>query len=148
MRDMSEHNHPADDVPPGPDDVRVDMSIPADPAQLQLLRSMAAALAVSLDFDIDTMADLRMAVDELGATMITRARPRARVSCRFDTKGLAVTVTAEAPVTGLDPIDRESFGWMVLTTLAESVTGDVTDLDGAGPRLRLSLTVRPTRAAR
>lgn len=128
-------------------EVRVDVSIPADPAQLPLLRSVAAALSVSLDFDIDTMADLRMAVDELVGTVVTRARSETVVTCRFVTQGDAVTVTADAEVAQADPIDEGSFGWMVLTTLAESVTSEVMNPDGAGPRLRLSLTVRRARAA-
>lgn len=126
--------------------IEIEAAIPADAARLPLLRGIAAALAVSLDFDIDTMADMRMAVDELGATVVTRARPESSVRCRFASDGDAVTVTATAPVTTSQDVDRASFGWMVLTTLAQSVSCEVTDLDGSGPQLTVSLTVRPTQA--
>jgi serine/threonine-protein kinase RsbW len=126
---------------------RIEVTIPADPAGLPLLRSIAAALAVALDFDIDTMADLRMAVDELGATVVTRAHAGSPVICRFVAEDDAVTVSASATAAGGEPLDQTSFGWMVLTTLAESVTGSVQNLDGKGPEVRLSLQVRPVRAA-
>ena len=132
--------------PGGPGAITIDAAIPADPTQLQLLRSIAAALAVSLDFDIDTMADMRMAVDELGTTVVTRARPESQVECRFVSDGDVVTVTATAAVASAQDVDTRSFGWMVLTTLAQSVRSEVADLDGSGPRLTVSLTVRPSRA--
>lgn len=127
---------------------RVEVTIPADPARLPLLRSIAAALAMSLDFDIDTMADLRMAVDELAATVVTRARADSPVSVAFVAEGDAVSVRATATASDPAPIDKDSFGWMVLGTLSESVSGTVDDRDGAGPRVQLSLKVRPARADR
>lgn len=127
---------------------RVEVTVPAEPSRLPLLRSVAAALAVSLDFDIDTMADLRMAVDELAATAVTRARPDATVLVTFVAGDQTVRVDAVAPAADPAPIDRDSFGWMVLTTLAESVSGVVEDPDGSGPQVRMSLVVRPARAAR
>ncbi len=126
--------------------IEVEASIPADPAQIQLLRSIASALAISLDFDIDTMSDLRMAVDELGATAVTRARPGGPVSCRFVAVDDAITVTLAVGASSAEPVDRGSFGWMVLTTLAQAVTSEVDGSQDDGPELRLSLTVRPVRA--
>ncbi len=133
--------------PVADDASRVQVTIPADPARLPLLRSIAAAMAVSLDFDIDTMADLRMAVDELAATVVTRARPGSPVRVEFMTEGDAVAVSALASASDPDPIDEGSFGWMVLSTLSETVSGTVEDRDGQGPQVHLSLRVRPARAA-
>jgi serine/threonine-protein kinase RsbW len=144
MTDSSKHSGGTDY---GVAAARIEVTIPADPAGLPLLRSIAAALAVALDFDIDTMADLRMAVDELGATVVTRARAGSPVTCRFLAEGDVVTVTASAPAAGDEPLDQGSFGWMVLTTLAESVTGTVRTVDGLGPEVELFLQVRPLRAS-
>jgi serine/threonine-protein kinase RsbW len=130
-----------------PDSDRLQATVPADPARLPLLRSMAAALAVALDFDLDTMSDLRMAVDELASTVVTRARPGSPVTCTFDAVDAAVTVTALATPGTDEPIDRGSFGWMVLTTLASDVTAEVRT-EGGDAELAMSLTVRPPRAAR
>lgn len=126
---------------------QIDVTIPADPAGLPLLRSVAAALAVAMDFDIDTMADLRMAVDELGATVVTRARPGSSVTCEFVAQAGAVLVDAFAPAAGPEPLDESSFGWMVLTTLADTVTGTIEHVDGSGPQVRMSLQFRPAQAA-
>lgn len=121
----------------------ITLTLLAEPANLSLVRSLAAAVGVTLDFDIDTMADLRMAVDELCATVITRARPGATLTCRFRPEGSQISVTAWAPATSELPIDQGSFGWMVLSTLAESVSARVGTVDGtAGPSARVELTVR------
>lgn len=123
----------------------VQVMIPADPARLPLLRSIAAALAMSLDLDIDTMADLRMAVDELGSTVLTRARPETSVSVEFVAADATVWVTARAAADDPAPIDKASFGWMVLTTLCRSVTASVDGAadggSGSAPEVRLAIVV-------
>ena len=130
-----------------PDSMRLQATIPADPARLPLLRSMAAALAVALDFDLDTMSDMRMAVDELGSTVVTRARPGSIVTCTFVAVDAAVTVTASATPASDEPVDRGSFGWMVLTTLASDVSAEIRTVGGES-ELTMSLTVQPPRADR
>lgn len=136
------------DATPGA--TRVAVTIPADVGRLSVLRSLAAVLAMSLDFDIDTVADLRMAVDELGATAVTRARTGSEVQFEFvaDAASDTVSAHARAEVSDSTPVDEHSFGWMVLTTLTESVSGDIETRDGAPPSMRLSLTVRAVRDGR
>lgn len=126
---------------------RIDIAIPAAASQLPLLRSIAAALAMSLDFDIDTVADLRLAVDELGASLVTRARPGAELQCSLSTDGATVTVSATTEVIDRGEVDTDSFGWMVLTTLADDVTSDVDDSHAGHTVLRTSLTFASPRAA-
>lgn len=129
------------------DYARIDVTIPAAAGQLALLRSIASSLAVSLDFDIDTVADLRLAVDELGAGLVTLARPGAVLTCTLRTDGTTVTVTADTEVTDGGTIDKQSFGWMVLTTLADHVTNEFDDQSQRYPVLRTSMTFSSPRAA-
>jgi serine/threonine-protein kinase RsbW len=134
-------------MPKMPDSMRLQACIPADPGRLPLLRSMAAALAIALDFDLDTMSDMRMAVDELGSTVVTRARPGSTVTCTFVAVDAVVSVTAVATLRSDEPVDRGSFGWMVLTTLASDVTAEIRTVGGE-PELTMSLNVQPPRADR
>ena len=129
-----------------PGEVSIEIRLPADPGRLPLLRSVAGALAGAQDYDIDTIADLRMAVDELVATIFRRARPGAAVSCALTAAPEGITVTASAPATDAAPVDQTSFGWMVLTTLADEVAASVADT-GSGPMVSVWLRVTPGRVS-
>jgi serine/threonine-protein kinase RsbW len=128
--------------------ISMDIRFPADPSRLPLLRSVAGALAAAQDYDIDTIADLRMAVDELAATVVKRARPGSVIACVLEADPDGMTVTASSPVDNPTPVDQTTFGWMVLTTLATEVTARVADVDGSGPVVSLALRVTPGRVAR
>jgi serine/threonine-protein kinase RsbW len=128
--------------------VSVDLRVPADPVQLPLLRSVAGALAGAQDYDIDTIADLRMAVDELAATVVRRARGGAGLQCTLSALPSGITVEAWAPASDVAPVDQSSFGWMVLTALASDVHAEVADVDGSGPVLRMRLRMSSGRVDR
>lgn len=134
-------------VDAGADHTRIDVTIPASAPHLPLLRRIAAALAVSLDFDIDTVADLRLAVDELGAGLVTRARPGAVLDCTFAADDATVTVSAGTEVTEPEPVDPDSFGWMVLTTLADEAASEIDGRRHGFPVLRASLRFSSAGAA-
>lgn len=124
----------------------VSVVIPAAPDHLPVPRRIAAALAATLDFDIDAVADLRLAVDEMVSTAIQRARPGSRVTTVFRADQGSVMVECTVAAHGDDDIDRESFGWMVLSTLAEDLAVTMDGVIG-DPRLLLSMTVRAARGA-
>ncbi len=126
----------------------MDVTVPVDATQISLLRSIAGALAVSMDFDIDTMADLRMAVDELGSTVVTRAVPGTPMRVLFSAADSTVHVEARAAAGETASIDESAFGWMVLTTLTDEVQGSVDRPDDGDPEVHVSLQVRAPRAAR
>lgn len=123
----------------------ISVAMPADLTRLPLVRSIAAALAVALDFDIDAIADLRMAVDELVSTVATRARHGQQIVTTLVAEGDSVLVDCAAVVTDSDPVDEQSFGWMVLATLADAVDTSVTATDGGDSRLRIALTMSSNR---
>lgn len=128
------------------DATEVSVVIPADLDRLALPRSIAATLAATLDFDIDAVADLRIAVDEMVSTVIQRARSGSRVTTLFRAHRDCVTVECSAASDGGDDVDETSFGWMVLSALGEDVSARTMDgvADGV-PHFSLSMTVRPTR---
>ena len=119
------------------DDV-VELRLPADGAYLSVLRTATAGLAARLDFTLDEIEDLRIAVDEACALLLPDAVPGASMSCLFSLadRSLAVTVTVPSR-TGRVP-RRNTFAWTVLTALA----GDVdTAVDGDGT-VSVTLTKR------
>ena len=116
----------------------VELRLPADGAYLSVLRTATASLASRLDFTIDDIEDLRIAVDEACALLLPDAVPDAAMTCYFSLadRSLAVTVTVPSR-TGRVP-KRNTFAWTVLTALA----GDVdTAVDGDGT-VSVTLTKR------
>jgi len=115
----------------------VELSVPADPAYLALLRTVIASLAAGRDFTLDEIDDLRIAVDEAGALLLPHAAPGSALSAVFDgppdllRAEVSVTVPAGHPAAP----DRSSFAWLVLTALTDSA-----ELAGSGGRLSLVLT--------
>ena len=107
-----------------PDDRRpdVELRLPADGAYVSVLRTLTAGLAARLDFTIDDIEDLRIAVGEACAMVLPEADPGSDLTGRFALAPgrlvISVAVTASQP----SPPDHDSFAWQVLTTLASSAT--------------------------
>lgn len=99
----------------------IELTLPADPVHVAVARALAADLAVRLDYDLDEVSDLRMAVDEACAELVARtAGGRLRCVFRADENALQVTVSA-ATKDGATPA-QSTFGWRVLTALVDEVT--------------------------
>jgi serine/threonine-protein kinase RsbW len=108
------------------DDV-VELRLPADGAYLSVLRTATAGLAARLDFTLDEIEDLRIAVDEACALLLPDAVPGAAMTCLFALSDRSLAVTVRVPSrTGRVP-RRNTFAWTVLTALAGDVETDVAD---------------------
>ncbi|HSE71480.1 MAG TPA: hypothetical protein VLA97_12035 [Nocardioidaceae bacterium] len=107
----------------------VELRIPADSAFLSVLRTATAGLAARLDFTLDDIEDLRIAVDEACAIVLPQASPGSDLSCMFflapDTLRVAVSADCDSPRTP----SKDGFAWTVLsaltTTLDAQIEGDV-----------------------
>jgi serine/threonine-protein kinase RsbW len=115
----------------------VELTVPADPAYLSVLRTVIASLAAQRDFTLDEIDDLRIAVDEAGALLLPHAGSGSRLSAVFggSAAGLRVEVAVAPLHAAAGRPDRSSFAWLVLTALTDSVV-----LDESGQRLSLVLT--------
>ena len=93
----------------------------ATAAQLPPLRVVAGDLAARADFDLDAVADLRLAVDEAAAELVAVAAPGASITCTFlvGDEGMEATVTV--PVERATTLRTDSSGWRVLATLVDRV---------------------------
>ena len=129
----------------------VEVRVDADPTRLPVLRSVAATIAMRRDFDLDAIADLKIAVDEACSMLIVRAAPGSVLSCRFQDTDDTVTVQATALSESDSWPETGSFGWHVLSTLTDSLDATVAPAaaDPGGFTLRIELMKRngtvPTR---
>ena len=57
--------------------------MPAEGAYLSVLRTATAGLAARLDFTLDEIEDLRIAVDEACGMLLAQAAPGANLECDF-----------------------------------------------------------------
>ncbi|MEO5852833.1 MAG: anti-sigma factor [Nocardioides sp.] len=108
----------------GPD---VELRMPADSAYVSVLRTTTAGLAARLDFTIDDIEDLRIAVGEASAMVLPEAEPGSDVVCRFHMSPGRLTVSVTVSVSGAPFPDYDSFAWQVLTTLATEASADAAD---------------------
>lgn len=99
----------------------IEVRLPASAAHVPVVRALAADVAVRLDYDLDEVSDLRMAVDEACAEVVALATPQARLTCVFQVTDEALWVTASAPTATGAALARNTFGWKVLTALVDDV---------------------------
>lgn len=115
----------ADAVPDTVPDV-VTVRLPASAAYVSVLRTTTASLAARLDFTIDEIEDLRIAVDEACGLLLAKAASGTDLICVFELLDgtLRVSTTAECAVG--TSLTRDSFAWTVLTALAGEVDSTTT----------------------
>lgn len=105
----------------------VEVRIPAEGAYLSVLRTATAGLAARLDFTLDEIEDLRIAVDEACAILLQKAVPGSGLTCRFELRDGALAIDVSVPTLDGRPPARDTFAWTVLAALAGQVDAKVTD---------------------
>jgi serine/threonine-protein kinase RsbW len=120
---------------------QLELRVDADPFWMSALRALTTDLAIRLDFDLDSVADLTLAVDEACAMLIATAGHRDTLVCWFAVSPDRVTVTVTLMAAWRDhrpALRTDTFGWRVMVTLADEVEL-VADNDGDGtPAIHLS----------
>jgi serine/threonine-protein kinase RsbW len=104
----------------GPRDAVV-ITLPADSAYLSVLRTATAGLAARIDFTIDEIEDLRIAVDEACAMLLPQAMPEADIRCEFVVEETAILVDVSVLTMDGQQPSRDTFAWTVLSALAGDV---------------------------
>ena len=105
----------------------VELRVPADRAYASVLRTTTAGLAARLDFPIDDIEDLRIAVGEACAMVLGEAAEGTDLRCSFFQQPGELTVSVSGTVDGEIEPDYDSFAWQVLTTLASRADAATTD---------------------
>ena len=119
---------------------RVTIRMPAEGAYLSVLRTATAGLAARLDFTLDEIEDLRIAVDEACAMLLAQAEPDSTLECDFELSRDTMTISVSADSAADGPPSKDTFAWTVLSALAGSVDSHV------GPGDRVTIVLRKTRS--
>ena len=102
------------------------LTIPATAAWVVLVRTATTAVCARMDFGIDRLEDVRLAVDEVASMLIKDAEPDTDLECtlipgengRLDLILSAQTKNGTLPATN-------SFSWTILTALVDDVSAAV-----------------------
>src|SRR5882757_1968883 len=114
----------------------VELRLPADGVYVSVVRTTTAGLAARLDFLIDDIEDLRIAVGEACAMVLPEADADSDLVCSYFLSPGRLRV--EVAVTAAEPEGPEydSFAWQVLSTMATRA-----EADASGGRFAVSLTM-------
>ncbi len=128
------------DLPPR-DEVQdqVTIHMPAEGAYLSVLRTATAGLAARLDFTLDEIEDLRIAVDEACGMLLGQAAPGANLECDFTLGPDRISIAVSALSLQPRPPSRDTFAWTVLSALAGSADAWV------GPGNKVTVLLRKVR---
>ena len=102
---------------------RLELRVPTTPNQLPAVRAMVGDLAMRMDYDLDAVEDLRLAVDEACATLAQVVTNDAPLTVVFETRRSGLHMDAWVPTEGDTDVPRDGFGWAVLQTLVDAVEG-------------------------
>lgn len=104
---------------------RIEIRVPAAGAYLALLRTAVAGLAARLDFTLDDIEDLRIAVDEASALVLTQLSADDQLECAVTMSTDAIAVAVSGTTDHPQPPRRDTFAWTVLTALVDEVEAQV-----------------------
>ena len=105
----------------------VELRLPADGVYVSVVRTTTAGLAARLDFLIDDIEDLRIAVGEACAMVLPEADPGTDLVAEFFLGQGRLTVRVSVSGSDIAEPDYDSFAWQVLTTLATHAASDNRD---------------------
>jgi serine/threonine-protein kinase RsbW len=100
---------------------RLELRVPTTASQLPAVRAMAADLAMRMDYDLDAVEDLRLAVDEACATLTLVADGDSPLTVVFETTRAGLHIEAWVPTADDVDVPRDGFGWAILATLVDAV---------------------------
>jgi serine/threonine-protein kinase RsbW len=98
-----------------------ELRLPADSAYLAVLRTATAGLAARINFTLDDIEDLRIAVGEACAMVLEDADQGGFLRASFHIGEGSLTVRVAAESKSGSPPDQESFAWQVLSALTTNV---------------------------
>jgi len=109
----------------------VEVRIPATPQHLSAVRAVAADLAMHQDMDLDSVDDLRLAVDEACSTLVQLAAHGETLACRFTVQPAEIKVNASVRSHSETGPSTRGFSWQVLQTLTDHAVSEVSRHGGA-----------------
>jgi serine/threonine-protein kinase RsbW len=105
----------------------VELRVPADGVYVSVVRTTTAGLAARLDFLIDDIEDLRIAVGEACAMVLPEADEGSQLVCNYHLAPGQLTVVVAVSAAHPDGPEYDSFAWQVLSTLATHAEADASN---------------------
>ena len=99
----------------------VELRVAARLENLAVLRTLVGAVGTFEDLDFDSVADLRLAVDEACTRLIRSALPDATLVVIVDSRDDELIVEASTACETFDVVTPGSFSWHVLSSLTDDV---------------------------
>ncbi len=118
-------------IGPGDD---MHLTVPAVTAFVSVLRATVAGVGTRLDLDLDSVEDLRLAVNEAAAMLLEHGVADGRLACLVAVEDGGLRVRLSAAVHDATPPSQTSFTWAVLSALVPDIDVQATD-----NRLRIDL---------
>lgn len=118
-------------------DQSVRLRFPANGSYQVLARAAVAAVCARLDYPLDRLDDVKLAIDEACSLLLSDAKPQSDLHVELTPHsggGLDLVVTATTN-RGKAP-RRHTFAWTVLAALVESVSAETSDDDVVTIRMR------------
>ena len=123
-------------------DNEVEFRVAAKLENLAVVRTLVAAVATFEDLDMDTVADLRLAVDEACTRLIRSAVADATLIVTVRSGEDEVKIDAATTCTTLDIMAPGSFSWHVLSSLTDEVSTFQDAEQSDGGVFGISMTTR------
>jgi serine/threonine-protein kinase RsbW len=126
----------------------ITVSVPSEAASVQVLRAVTASVAARLRMPYDGIEDLRLAVDEACAWLLSPRQEATSMTLQLRPMAdrLEAVISIDAAGRIWPPSDPEqSLSWKVLSALVDTLS---LGTDASGPSIRLSKrTLEPSRTA-
>lgn len=109
----------ATDTQAGEGTTELEIVVPADPRLLRVLRLVASGVASLSALSLDGVEEVRVAVDELGATLIG-ASSGGPITVRFELDATSLCVEGSTEVGGSAPLEVDPLTDRILDAVATS----------------------------
>lgn len=138
------------DAEPERSDRTVELRVAPRLENLAVVRMLVTAIATFEDLDLDAVADLRLAVDEVCTRLIHCTSPEATLVVSVDPGRTDVRVRVSAECAMDEVVPPDSLSWHVLTALADEVATFCDDAPAGAPGhvCGVALTTRRVGSAR
>lgn len=100
----------------------VELRLPAERAYASVLRTTTAALAARLDFTVEDLDDLRIAIGEIMTMLVEQARPGADIEVSYRFEEREISLEASTACDRPEVPEADGFAWQVLEALTTSAT--------------------------
>jgi serine/threonine-protein kinase RsbW len=104
--------------------IRITLTLPTGPEHIRLARLVASGLVAQLDYGLDDVEDLRIAVDELCSLVVEHAMPASVLTVAYEVVDHVITVRAAAPTVGAasGEVEADELSRLILMAAADEHT--------------------------